>query len=125
MPAGTAFAAPASGIGYVDLPLLVSNHPDVAVVEKTMKAYVEATQKEFAEKSVNMNNQDKQNLYNQLNQQLASKERVLMGAIQTKVAAAVKEVAEKKGLTLVVDKKLALYGGEDITAEVERKLSGQ
>jgi outer membrane protein len=118
-------AAPVSGVGYVDFALLVSQHPDAAAAQQTMKAAAEQAQKEFTDKSANMNDQDKRVLFGQMQQQLDAKERELVGAIQAKVTAVVKDVADKKGLSIVIDKSVAIYGGEDITSEVGKKLTGQ
>lgn len=124
-PAGTALAAPASGLGYVDFRLLVSQHPDTAAAQQTMKAAADQAQKDFEAKAAGMNDQDKKALFLQMQQQLDAKEVSLMEAIQSKIIAAVKEVADKKGLSMVIDKSVAIYGGEDITSEVGKKISGQ
>ncbi len=122
----TATAAPgASGIGYVDFRLLVAQHPDAAAAQQTIQAAIEQADKDFKEKSANMSDQDKQKLYTQMRQELDAKATSLMVAVEDKVVAAVKEIADKKGLSIVIDKSVAIYGGEDITAEVGKKLSGK
>lgn len=125
MPAGTAQAASASGIGYVDFRLLVAQHPDTAAAQQAMKAATEQTQKDFDAKASGMSDADKKALFSQMAQQLDAKEASMMEAIHAKIVAAVKDVAEKKGLSIVVDKSVAIYGGEDITNEVGKKLAGQ
>lgn len=125
MPITTAVAAPASGMGYVDFRLLVAQHPDAAAAQQTMKAAAEQAQKDFDAKAAGMNDADKKALFAQMQQQLDAKEIALMEAIQAKIVAAVKDVAEKKGLSIVIDKSVAIYGGEDITSEVGKKLTGQ
>jgi outer membrane protein len=122
----TANAAPAaSGIGYVDFRLLVAQHPDTPAAEKSIQDLIQQTEAEFKDKSANMNDQDKKNLYLQMKQQLDAKGSAIMGDIEAKVTAAIKEVADKKGLSVVVDKSVAIYGGEDLTAEVGKKLTGK
>lgn len=122
---GQTQAAPASGIACVDFNLLMSQHPDMAAAQQTMKDATDQAQKEFNEKSANMNDQDKKALFNQMGQQLSAKEMELMGAIRDKVVAAVKQVAEQKGYSVVIDKRVAIYGADDITAEVGKKIAGQ
>ncbi len=124
-PAGTASAAPAAGIGYVDMVLLMSHHQDAAKVDETMKAAAEEAQKEFAAKSAGMSDIDKAVLMNQLQMRLDAQGGELMDALRAKVAQAVGAVAAQKGLHVVFDKGLAIYGGEDITAEVGKTLAGQ
>jgi hypothetical protein len=41
------------------------------------------------------------------------------------INAAVKMVADAKGLTIVVDKNTAVYGGQDITDDVLKKITGK
>lgn len=124
-PVGIAQAAPANGMGYVDFRLLVAQHPDTAAAQATMKAATEQAQKDFEAKAAGMNDADKRALFAQMQQQLDAKEIELMSVIQAKIVAAVKDVAEKKGLSMVIDKSVAIYGGEDITSEVGKKLAGQ
>ncbi len=125
VPAGTASAAPAGGIGYVDVVLLMVHHPDAANVDETMKAAAEEAQKEFAAKSAGMSDIDKLALMNQMQSRLDAQGTALTEELRAKVARAVGEVAAQKGLHVVLDKSLAIYGGEDITADVGKKLAGQ
>ncbi|WP_407635975.1 hypothetical protein [Propionispira raffinosivorans] len=41
----------------------------------------------------------------------------------SKVNVAVKEVADSKGLAIVVDKSVTIYGGQDITDDVLKKIT--
>ena len=45
----------------------------------------------------------------------------LLGSVNDKVTAAVKAVADAKGLAIVIDKGNVVYGGQDITDEVIKK----
>lgn len=125
VPAGTASAAPVAGIYSVDMAFLVAHHPDTAAAGQAIKDAAAAAEKEFAEKSANMSDQEKMILYSQLQSQVDAKGLALMSAIQAKVAKAVEEYAVQKGLPLVIEKSVAVYGGEDITAEVGKKILGQ
>jgi outer membrane protein len=69
-----------------------------------------------------MNDKEKQDYANQLQQRLMLKEQELKGALMDKVTAAVKSVAEAKGLSVVLEKGNVIYGGTDITDEVSKKL---
>ena len=46
----------------------------------------------------------------------------LQKGIQAKVSDAAKSVGDAKGLTVVMDKNSVLYGGVDITEQVQKKL---
>ena len=52
---------------------------------------------------------------------LQQKEQDLLAAIQKKLDDAVKQVAEAKGLSVVLDKNAVVYGGQDITDDVMKK----
>jgi len=114
-----------SAVGIVNYQLLVSQHPDTAVAEQTMNAAVAQAKSDFDAKSVNMSEQEKQAYYQQLQQELQQKNQDLLVPVNDKVMAAVKSVAEAKGLTVVLDKSSAVYGGQDITDDVMKVTTGK
>lgn len=120
-----ASAGAASNIGVVNYQILMSQHPDVATAQQTMQAEVEQAKKDFDAKSATMNDKEKQDYYAQLQQRLSLKQQELFGAINDKVEAAIKTVAEAKGLSVVMDKSNVVYGGQDITDEVGKKITGK
>lgn len=123
---GKTYAAPTSNIGVVNYQLLVSQHPDAAAAQESMKTEVAQAQKDFDAKAATMtNDKEKQDYFMQLQQRLNAKNQELLGAINDKVTAAVKAVAEAKGLAVVVDKGAVIYGGQDITDEVTKKITGK
>jgi outer membrane protein len=70
-----------------------------------------------------MSDQEKQAYYQQLQQRLASKQQELISPILDKVEATIKSVADAKGLSVVLDKNNVVYGGQDITEEVTKKIA--
>ncbi|MBP2630679.1 MAG: outer rane chaperone Skp (OmpH) [Firmicutes bacterium] len=114
-----------NAVGVVDFQFLMAQHPDTAVAEQTLKTEAEKAQKEFDEKSATMTtDQEKKDYYTQLQQGLNEKKNSFVESIQNKVIAAVKEVADAKGLAVVVDKSTTIYGGQDITNDVGKKIIG-
>jgi outer membrane protein len=123
---GKTYAAPTSNIGVVNYQLLVTQHPDYAALQETMKAEVAQAQKDFDAKAATLgSDKEKQEYFMQLQQRLNAKQGELMGAINDKVTAQVKAVADTKGLAVVVDKGAVIYGGQDITDEVTKKITGK
>ncbi|SFL33086.1 OmpH family outer membrane protein [Pelosinus propionicus] len=112
-------------IGVVNYQLLIQQHPDAAKAQETMNAAVAQAKSDLDSKSVNMNDQEKQAYYQQLQQGLAIKEKDLLGALQNKVDVAVAAVAKAKGLATIVDKGSVVYGGQDITDDVMKKITGK
>lgn len=121
----TTYAADASTVGVVNYQFLINQHPDMAQANETYKAAVKQAQDDFNAKSLTMNDNDKKALSQQLQQGLQQKQQELLNAIHDKVNAAIKAVAEDKGLTVVVDKSVIAYGGQDITDDVLKKITGK
>lgn len=120
-----AAANSSSTIGVVNQQMLVSQHPDMAKAQEAMQAEVESARKDFETKSVSMNDKEKQDYYAQVQQRLSVKQQELINPVLDKVEAAIKAVADAKGLTVVMDKGNVVYGGQDITEEVGRKITGK
>ena len=99
--------------------MLLAQSPDIAGVQDAMKQEVAAQQKNFDEKSKDMNDTEKQRYYQQLQEVIANKEKELMEPVFQKIEAAIKKVADKKGLAVVVEKNTVVY---DITDEVAKTL---
>lgn len=118
-------ASSSSNIGIVNQQMLVSQHPDMAKAQAAMEAEVEKAKKDFEAKSATMNDKEKQDYYAQVQQGLSLKQQELINPVLDKVEAAIKTVADAKGLTVVMDKSNVVYGGQDITDEVSKKMSGQ
>ena len=120
-----ASAGSSSNIGVVNQQLLVSQHPDMAKAQAAMEAEVESAKKDFETKSASMNDKEKQDYYAQVQQRLSLKQQELITPVLDKVEAAIKAVADAKGLSVVMDKGNVVYGGVDITDEVGKKFTGK
>lgn len=115
-------AASESAIGVVNYQMLVAQSPDLQDVRNAMKSEIDSAQKDFDEKSKSMNDSEKQRYYVQLQERIANKEKELMEPVLKKVEEQIKKVADKKGLSVVVDKSAVIFGGVDITDEVAKSL---
>jgi len=122
------FAAPAStssAIGYIDRQRLMMGHPQMESVMQTMQTEAATAQKDFEEKAKTMSQQEQERYAVQLQQRLQQKEAELMKPIIDQIEAEIKKVAEAKGLTIVVDANIVVYGGTDITGDVVKSLGGK
>ena len=115
-------ASSESAIGVVNYQMLLSQVPDLQNVQSSMKQEIDNAQKDFDEKSKTMNDTEKQRYYQQLQERLSNKEKELMDPVLKKIETTIKKVADKKGLSVVVDKNTVVYGGLDITDEVSKAL---
>ena len=111
-----------SAIGTVNYEELIKTAPGISELQKSMDSEVKTAQTEFAEKSKDMNDGDKQKLMQQYQEQLSSKEKELLEPIKKKVDDAILAVGKKKGLAVVVDKSVVVYGGLDVNADVNAQL---
>ena len=115
-------ASSESAIGVVNYQMLVSQSPDLASVNDAMNKEIKAAQDEFNEKSKTMNEAEKRRYYTQTQERLANKQKELMDPVLKKIEAAIKKVADKKGLAVVVEKSTVVFGGVDITDEVAKSM---
>lgn len=118
-------AGTASNVGKVNYQALISQHPDVAKVQETMQTEVDTAKKDFDAKSAGMNDQQKQEYYMQLQQRLNLKQQELVAPVYDKINAAIKTVADAKGIAVVLDVSNVVYGGQDLTDEVLKKITGK
>ncbi|MBQ0108080.1 MAG: OmpH family outer membrane protein [Phascolarctobacterium sp.] len=120
--ANVAEAAANSAIGVVDFQRLVTSSPNINNVRNTMKNEVMAAEKDFQNKAKSMSDQEKQKFGQQLQTRLMNRENELMTPVINAINAAIKKVADKKGLSVVVHKNVVVLGGVDITEEVVKAM---
>lgn len=119
---GGVASAASSAVGVIDYRQVMSQHPGLEAANAQMQKEVETAQQEFEAKSAEMNDQQKAEYYQQTQQRLAQKQADLIDPLSKQVEATVKSVAESKGLSVVIDKGAVVYGGQDITQDVIKKL---
>ena len=117
-------AAPSSNIGVVDMSKVIPpDNQDVVNAQKEMQQASEDAKKKFDEQSQGMTDEQKSQLYQQIQEEMTKKQEDIYKGVKDKVDEAVGSVASTKGLSLVVDTRAVLYGGQDITEQVSKKLS--
>ena len=110
-------AAPSSNIGVVDMSKVITpDNQDAVEAQKQLQQAGEDMQKQFDEQSANMTDEQKQALFQKMQEEIFK-------GMKDKVDTAIGSVASTKGLSLVVDKRVVLYGGTDITDQVAKQLN--
>jgi outer membrane protein len=111
-------AAGITGIGYLDQNAL-ANVPSFRDANKKFVAFRDRLQREFEarEKKVH-SQQDQQKLAAEFQSRLAQRQRELFGPLFAAAQTAVASVASSKSLSVVVDKRIVIVGGQDITQNV-------
>ncbi|MBQ1856041.1 MAG: OmpH family outer membrane protein [Anaerovibrio sp.] len=115
-------AASSSNVGVVDYSQF-SAIKDVTDMQAQMQKLAQDAEKEFNEKAAGMSDEQKQEYYQQTMQRLQQQQADMMEPVRAKIEAAVKEVADAKGITVVINKEAVVYGGTDLTQDVLKKLN--
>ena len=122
--AATAAAATSDSVGIVDRGEILNNHPRLQQVQQQIMNI--ARQKEQEAKAAADKETDttkKAQAVQAKRMELAQEEQRLMAPIYQDCEQAVREVAVRKKLTLVLDKFVVLIGGVDITQDVIQQLA--
>lgn len=122
---GVASAAGTSSVGVIDRAQVLAQHPKTADLETQMQAAIAEVQKDFQEKSQGMNDQERQDYYLQCQKRLQEKQQELEEPIIKSVDEEIKKAADARGLNVVIEKAAVVYGGQDITDDVLKKIVGK
>jgi len=116
-------AAGVADIGYLDQSAL-ANLPQFLSANRQMASYRANLQKEFINRARKARSQqDQSKLADEFQSQLADEQRRVFGPLFAAAQTAVASVASSKGLSVVVDKRIIIIGGQDITKNVMDLLS--
>lgn len=129
--AGWAFWAGAPAIGqslsiaYVDMQKALDSHPRRGSSERALQEFFQAKQREFQQRSRGLNAVQRQELDRQLQQEFIAKRAELFTGLDKDIRQAVEKVAKDRGVGLVLDRTVVLYGGTDLTDAVVAQLTGK
>jgi outer membrane protein len=128
----------ASVVGFIDVEKVVKTHPALVKWNKDLEAVKAAREKDLEKQikekfGVTTESQlsDKQRAQVQkfileendkFTSEMAPKQTEKLKGAEKDIKTAAAAVAKEKGLTLIVDKMAVIYGGEDVTADVIKKL---
>jgi outer membrane protein len=116
--APAAIAADLTDIGYLDQSAL-ANLPAFVSANQQLDAYRAQLNGQFenAMRSAH-SDADKQRISMQFQQELSDRQNELVGPLYQRTQMAIADVASNKKLSIVVDKRIVIYGGTDITNDV-------
>jgi outer membrane protein len=114
---------PPSDIGFVDQSAL-DTIPKVKSANDQMTQFAAQQRQYFSTKIAEAKTTaDKQQIYQQFNKTVADKQNQLLKPLVDQTRAATAQVARQKNLLLVVDRADVIYGGTDITSDVQDALN--
>ena len=114
-----AIAADLTDVGFIDqadlanLPVFVAANRQLAAYKAQLDAQYSAQTRRARTDA------EKQQVAMQLQQQLNDKQREVVGPLFQRAQLAIAAVSSSRNLSIVVDKRIVIYGGQDITKDVE------
>jgi outer membrane protein len=120
--APAALAADVVDIGYLDQGL-VAGIPAFAEANREISAYGSDLQRQFTARARNASPSQQQQLAGEFQGRMADKQRQLLGPLFGRAQAAIASVASSKNLSVVIDKRIVIYGGVDISGQVHDLLT--
>lgn len=116
--APNALAADITDVGYLDQ-AAVAALPAFADANQKLAAYNAQLQSEFTQRKRSVKSQaDMQRLSLEFQQKLNDKQQTLLGPLLARAQFAIATVSATKKLSIVVDKRIIVYGGVNITSDV-------
>ena len=116
-------AAEVTDIGFVDEAVL-SALPAFQQASRQLNDYGGSLQKQYMAKARTASASQQQQLSQQFQAQMAAKQRELFGPLFGRAQVAIASVASSKSLSIVLDKRVVVFGGTDITGDVRELLNG-
>ncbi|MGC2128510.1 MAG: OmpH family outer membrane protein [Candidatus Aquilonibacter sp.] len=119
-----AIAADLTNVGFIDqsalgnLPAFVSANQQLAVYKAQLNTQFAAAMRGAKTDA------DKQRISLQFQQEFSDKQNELVGPLYQRTQLAIANVSTSKKLSVVVDKRIVIYGGQDITGDVINAVRG-
>jgi outer membrane protein len=111
-------AADVTDVGYFDQQAMASV-PRFVAAERQLKAYGDSLNRQYSAQVRGVKNQDVQaRIMQEYKNKMIEKQRELVGPLSQRAQIAIASVASTRNLTVVVDKQIVIYGGQDITQNV-------
>jgi outer membrane protein len=117
-------AADVTDIGYFDQ-VAMANVPRFAAANRQLTAYKAGLDRQFSARMRSLRNpNDQARVAQEFQNKLAAKQREVMGPLFQRAQVAIASVASTKNLSVVVDKRIVIFGGQDITRNVIELFNG-
>jgi len=117
-------AADVTDIGFVDQAAL-SNIASFQSANRELQAYKGGLDRQFAAQMRGVKDPNAQaRIAQQFQNRFADKQRQLLGPLFQRAQVAIASVASSKNLSVIVDKRIIIFGGQDVTQNVMDLLNG-
>jgi outer membrane protein len=112
-----ALAVDVNDIGFVDQSA-IGGLPQYQAAQQQFAQFRDQTARDFQAAVKGKSQADQQRIYGDFNQKLAAKQHELFDPLLSRAQTAIALVAAQKSLSVVVDKQIVIFGGQDITKDV-------
>lgn len=109
-------------IGFVDIQAVFEAHPEKVVAEQKLSDEVQAMQAQLEKEVKDQSQEQRQVTMQKYQDQLAQREQELISQVIATIDEAIREVADESGIKVVLEKKNVIYGGEDLTQQVNDRI---
>ena len=116
-------ATDVTDIGALDQSALAAL-PQFQAANKQLNDYGNSLRNSYINRAKKASQAEQQRLAGEFQRKMADRQRQLFGPLFGKAQAAIASVASSKNLSVVVDKRIVVFGGTDITGNVRDLLSG-
>jgi outer membrane protein len=117
-------AADVTDIGFVDQAAL-SSIPSFVGANRQLQIYNAQLRTQFSQQMRHVRDQNTQaRIAQEFQDKLSSKQRELFSPLFERAQVAIASVASSKNLSVIVDKRIIVYGGQDVTTNVVNLLTG-
>jgi outer membrane protein len=122
--APASLAADITDIGFVDQTAL-SNLPQFASANRALQTYKAQLDREFAARVRGIKNpNDQARIAQEYQNKFSAKQRDVLAPLFQRAQVAIASVASSKNLSVIVDKRIVIFGGQDVTRNVSDLFSG-
>ncbi|MFW5980960.1 MAG: OmpH family outer membrane protein [bacterium] len=111
---------PSGRVAFIDLWAVFNVHPQKAIAENQLNDLAQSMQSELEERvrEENLAADQQQELLKEYQSELSHKEQELIQEIIDSIKEIVVNIAEEKGIEMVLDQKNVIYGGYDLSEDV-------
>ncbi|MFW6378193.1 MAG: OmpH family outer membrane protein [Bacillota bacterium] len=114
----TAPAAAQDEIAFVNLQEVFEAHPDKGEAEEQLNLEAQEMQSELEEEADELGEEEQQQLLQEYQEELSQREQELIQEVLADIEDLLNQLAEEKGVSVVLDGQNVLYGGYDLTPEL-------
>lgn len=121
--APAALAADVADIGFLDQGEIAAI-PAFAAANRELNTFGTNLQRDYTNRARNASPADQQRLAAEFQSKMTDEQRKVLGPLFGRAQVAIASVASSKNLSVVIDKRIVIYGGVDITPQVRDLLTG-